>query len=386
MHAYGLFWYVLGMRSAIRNITSGAILVLAGLLGSCGDPRVIESSLNEQYKTENAGRVRVEIRDAYELAQIAYALAEARHGDANRTWNKGAYYDAMTAHFEPYKNHPAIDAVDFKKWPEYWSYRQNSLAYTYDNGELAHSGVYETLWKRGEDKFAKVKNQLEVFAREADFDAFYAEQEEYYTYLEDEFSELVDPAAMQRWLHENFAARYDSYLIAISPLVGGAHNFAIVRDTDYAEAIITISASNVYDTDRDANGIVSDAARLKFSRLIFTELDHNYVNPASDRFKSEIKSAVGDVDQWNASDDYRSAEATFNEYVTWAIFPLFVRSEYGEAYVDAAVADVNRVMTRRGFEKFPEFNEWVLSSSTFSSDAKSVEASYAEIIAWFAAQ
>ena len=377
---------LLDMMGATRIAASGAALVLAGLLTSCGDPRVIESTFDDQYKAENTGKVRVEIREAYELAQIAYALAEARQSDANRAWTKGAYYDAMMAHFAPYKDHPAIDAVDFKKWPDYWSYRQNSLAYSYRDGKLDHAGVYETLWNSGEDKFQKVKNQLEVFARDADFDAFYAEQADYYAYLEGEFSELVDPAAMQRWLHENFSARYDSYLIAISPLVGGAHNFAIVRDTDYAEAIITISASNVYDKDRDADGVISDAARLKFSRLIFTELDHNYVNPASDRFKSEIKSAVGDVDQWNASDDYRSAEATFNEYVTWAIFPLFVRSEYGEAYVDAAVADVNRVMTRRGFQKFPEFNDWVLSNNAFSTGVKSVEASYEEMIAWFVAQ
>lgn len=374
------------MKGATGIIVSGAILFVAGLLASCGDPRIIESTFDERYKVENSGKVRVEVRDAYELAQITYALAEARQNDRNRAWTKGAYYDAMMAHFAPYKDHPAINAVDFEKWPDYWSYRQNSLAYDYSKGKLTHSGVYETLWKGGEDKFAKVKGLLETFARDADFDAFYAEHENYYAYLENEFSELVDPAAMQRWLHVNFTARYDSYLIAISPLVGGAHNFAIVRDTDYAEAIITISASNVYDKDRDASGNISDEARLKFSRLIFTELDHNYVNPASDSFKSEIKRAVGDVDQWNASDDYRSAEATFNEYVTWAIFPLFVRSEYGQAYVDAAVADVNRVMIRRGFQKFPEFNDWVLSNTSFSTGAKSVEASYDELIGWFAAQ
>ena len=376
----------LKMMGATRILASGAALFFAGLLASCGDPRVIETTFDENYKAANAGKVRVEIRDAYELAQIAYALAEARRSDANRTWNKGAYYDAMTAHFAPHKNHPAIDAVDYEKWPEYWSYRQNSLAYSYKDGALVHTGDYETLWNSGEDKFAKAKSDLETFARDADFDAFYADHADYYAYLENEFSELVDPAAMQRWLHENFTARYDSYLIAISPLVGGAHNFAIVRDSHYAEAIITISASNIYDKDRDTEGNISAEARLKFSRVIFTELDHNYVNPASDRFKSEIKNAIGDVNQWNSSGDYRSAEATFNEYVTWAIFPLFVRSEYGDFYVEAAIADVNRVMTRRGFPKFPEFNEWMVSNTSFSTGAKPVEASYEDVIAWFAAQ
>lgn len=372
------------------------VFFFASLLVSCGDPqiddsqfvdpRIIEVSLDSQYKEDNAGHVRVTIPAAYELAQIAYALAESRGDGHGRTWNKGEYYNNMMAYFEPYKNHPAVDAVNYEEWFDYWSFRQNSIAYSYSDGSLTHMGVYKTLWNGGEDKFLKVKSQLEDFARDSGFNTFYADQLEYYTALEGEFTEIIDPESMQSWLHRNFTTRYDSYLIVISPLVGGAHNFAIVRDVDYAEAIITISASNVYDKERDSDGKISEEKVLKYSRLIFTELDHNYVNPVSERFKEDIEQAIGDISTWNTSDDYRSAEATFNEYVTWAIFPLFVKSEYGEAYVEAAVADVNRVMAKRGFVKFPEFSAWMLSNAALLDGTESVESAYADMVAWFAGQ
>ncbi len=356
------------------------------LLASCGDPRVIEVTLSEKHKIENTDKVRVEIPKAYELAQIAYALAEAKQESHGRTFEKSSYYKEVLAHFESNSDHPAIDAVQFWKWPDYWSYRQNSIAYSYDNGQLLHDGVYETFWRRGEDKFAAVKTELEAFAGESGFAEFYADHANYYARLEDEFSNIIDPKSMQSWLNSNFTARYDSYLIVLSPLVGGAHNFAIIQDKDYAEAVITISAPNIFDKYRDDAGNISDKAALRYSRLIFTELDHNYVNPASDQFKKEIKAAMPDVSTWNESNDYRSAEATFNEYVTWAIFALFVRDAYGDEHVRAAIDDINKSMKRRGFVRFSEFSKWITSFDPLAQGSNSVEELYPEIIAWFSTQ
>jgi hypothetical protein len=178
---------------------------------------------------------------------------------------------------------------------------------------------------------------------------------------------------MRGWLEGNFSARYDSYLIVISPLVGGAHNFAIVSDRKFREAMITISAPNVFDNNRNEEGQVPENVALKFARIVFTEVDHNYVNPASELFTTKIEKNIGEITQWNESNDYTTAVATFNEYVTWAIFPMYVRSIYGDADFNAAMSDVNRQMLRRGFLRFPEFSRWLNSADSHITEGKSLE-------------
>ena len=350
---------------------------------SCSDPRLIEQALPTSHKDANSGVARVEIPAVYELAQIVYALGEAKHDSQSRTWVKGEYYQRAMEFFEPYKDHPAVDAVFFEKWPDYWSYRQNSLAYQFEGEDIISGNVYDRLWSAGANKFEKAIPLLEDFAHESQFQTFFEENGDYYGALISEFSDIAEPDAMKAWLEENFSAQYDSYFIVISPLVGGAHNFAIVSDGEYAEALITISAPNIMDEYRDQSGEIADDRALRFVRTIFTELDHNYVNPVSERYKREISAAVGDVNQLNTSDDYRSPLATFNEYVTWALFPLFVAEIYGDEYVALSVDDTNSVMTRRGFVKFPEFNAWVREQFSGELSSNRFEDRYDELFEWF---
>ena len=266
----------------------------------------------------------------------------------------------MQEYFSGFADHDILAAVNYEKWTDYWSFRQNSIAYCYKDTKLVNDGVYRTLWDMGEDEF-----QLNTEA------------------LKGEFTSIVNPEGMRLWLEDNFSARYDSYLIVISPLVGGAHNFAIVSDQIFKEAIITISAPNVFDSKRNEDGQVPKEIALKFSRLVFTELDHNYQNPASELFTTKIKENIGKITQWNESNDYTTAFSTFNEYVTWAIFPLYVRSIYGDVYFNEAMSDVNRQMLRRGFVRFPEFSRWLNSADIQIPEGKSLESVFENIVAWF---
>lgn len=360
------------------------VLVYSTMLASsCSDPRLIDQSLPQSHKAENSGTTRVEIPEVYELAQIVYALGEQKHGSQSRIWTKGRYYEQIQSYFGPYQNHPAVDAVYFEKWPDYWSYRQNSLAFQLERESIVSGNVYDRLWSAGANQFEKAIPLLEDFARESQIQSFFEENGDYYEALISEFSDIAGPDAMKAWLEKNFSARYDSYFIVISPLVGGAHNFAIVRDTDYAEALITISAPNIMDEYRTDSGKIAEDRSLRFVRTIFTELDHNYINPVSERYKRKIDNAIGDVNQLNESDDYRSKLATFNEYVTWAIYPLFVADIYGDEKVAISISDVDSVMVSRGFVKFPEFNAWVHERFSGEMPASRFEDRYDELLDWF---
>jgi hypothetical protein len=259
------------------------------------DPRIVETTFEPKYIQKNTDKVRVVIPAAYELGQVAYTLSELRNQNYGRSYSKGKYYQEVREYFSDFTDHPILSAVNYEKWTDYWSFRQNGIAYSYKDKKLVNDGVYTTLWDMGEDQFQLNKAALEDFAKLSNFGSFYAAHSDYYEALKAEFSSIVNPQGMRLWLESNFSARYDSYLIVISPLVGGAHNFAIVSDQSFKEAIITISAPNVFDSKRNEEGQVPKEIALKFARLVFTELDHNYVNPVSELFTTEIKANIGEI-------------------------------------------------------------------------------------------
>ncbi len=63
--------------------------------------------------------------------------------------------------FSGFADHHILPAVNYEKWTDYWSFRQNSIAYSYKDTELVNDGVYRTLWDMGEDEFRLNRKALE---------------------------------------------------------------------------------------------------------------------------------------------------------------------------------------------------------------------------------
>ena len=63
------------------------------------------------------------------------------------------------------------------------------------------------------------------------------------------------------------------------------------------------------------------------SRVVFTEIDHNFVNPLSDKKIDIINKVFADRNRWtkegNGTSAYESAYSVFNEYMTWGLFSLY---------------------------------------------------------------
>lgn len=103
------------------------------------------------------------------------------------------------------------------------------------------------------------------------------------------------------------------------------------------------------------------------SLVVFTEIDHNFVNPVSDKFMADINKAFTNRKIWvkagtNGTDMYGSEYAVFNEYMTFGMYSLYCMDNFKKADVDVAVGKMERLMSRgRGFINFAAFNQQLIA-------------------------
>ena len=62
--------------------------------------------------------------------------------------------------------------------------------------------------------------------------------------------------------------------------------------------------------------------RVIDNHTIFSEMDHGYVNPISDIY-SELIAKNFDLKKWDKESGYPEINS-FNEYMTWAVYDLFI--------------------------------------------------------------
>ncbi|MEL7123552.1 MAG: DUF4932 domain-containing protein, partial [Bacteroidota bacterium] len=95
------------------------------------------------------------------------------------------------------------------------------------------------------------------------------------------------------------------------------------------------------------------------SLSILLEIDHNYINPISDQYINEIESAIPDYKKWNnRKRGYSSNLSTFNEYMTWAVFSLYVKENKPSHQVDTMIDIQEKFMVEsRKFIHFRAFNQ-----------------------------
>jgi hypothetical protein len=120
------------------------------------------------------------------------------------------------------------------------------------------------------------------------------------------------------------------------------------------------------------------------SGIVFTEIDHNYVNPVSCMYRKAIDSVFSERTIWanKQASGYGSAESVFNEYMTHAVFCLYIYDTYDKVTADMVVADrIYMMIDRRGFIKFREFNT-ALMEIRKANPGKTVAALYPQVIEW----
>ena len=101
------------------------------------------------------------------------------------------------------------------------------------------------------------------------------------------------------------------------------------------------------------------------SGIVFTEIDHNYVNPATNNYIKPVDSIFSNPNIWtkqgSGSNFYLSPVGVFNEYMTWAVFCLYVKDRYDKATANLVIEERESLMVeKRNFVKFKAFDEALL--------------------------
>lgn len=341
--------------------------------------------INEKYR----GKVVVEVPEVYELMQIACSLTESFQDDSNLLRKNRDYYDDVYKHFEDFENHPLVLTVNdfFTKHGiprSQHSIRLNSLNYNLDrNYNVNLKNFLIPLSNRDQDKTFIIPNYIDLiedFAKQSNFKDFYEQHNSYYNRLINNYYKLCDFQGMKTWLENKFDSKYQSYRIIFSPLTGGFNSTVRFPTMNQIFAFVSAPKENIKTLSPKEFEMTSSRS----SRVVFTEIDHNYVNPLTDQYLKELDNAISDYKYWNAQENslYSSKYKTFNEYMTWSVFNLYALDTYSEENSDAIIkGPTDQITDRRKFIRFREFNKELIRLYESKNKPK-IEELYEPIFEW----
>jgi len=349
------------------------------------------SNYNNEYVRKTKGSFEILIPEIYELANIVLYLSNCSEKTNNHPKTK--YSKRVDDYFAPVKNHKLIQVLNGnckgdKFWNTYYGFRENSLCFSYDDNNLIS---YETPYKNvyWDDssifggQFRNMLYLIQDFSNRSNFRTFYQDNLNYYRGLLNRQNELLPINQMWKWLENEFPQRMDSYKIVFSSLIEGSHstqkfNKGFFREPEFQECIMFINSTESIDSKSEYDTQLKEGL---MSGIVFTEIDHNYVNPTSRMNIDAIKDLLKDKDFWASKDaqkNYSSEYAIFNEYMTHSIFCLYSQEVYDKEISQEIVKKRIQLMKKRGYLKFEQFNKKLLELMTENS--KSVYDSYSYII------
>lgn len=331
------------------------------------------SDFTAEYQAARQAKVSFEIPEVYELANVALFLSNC----ATQTGNAPAtpYAQRVKEHFAPYSQHPLIRWLNARctgnaLWDMYYGFRENSVCFAFDRTYLKYATPYKQVYWDGSDllggHFRNVLYLVQDFAEKSKFRQFYAANQAYYQKLLARQEQLLAVKPMWDWLEREFPQRMDAYKIVFSPLIGGSHSTqkfqqGFFLEPEFEECVMFINSPETIDQHLE----YAEAYKAGLmAGIVFTEIDHNYVNPASDQHQEAIQSLIRDKNAWaspTAQSYYGSTAAIFNEYMTHALFCLYVKeSKTPVDLQNQIIARRIELMNRRGFTKFAAFNQKLL--------------------------
>lgn len=348
------------------------------------------ANFSDEYVQLHKGKFEVEIPEVHELANVMVAICKIGQLDSNMIDMTTRYHSEVLTHFQAYTAHPAIEIInkyitgvmDEKSYWYYYALKMNACGYLFDedNGIIDDEIIHKMGFEGLEDPFIKDKELFANFAEQSDFRQFYSDHKGYYDSLVDTYKHLNPIDKMQRWLESKFTFGYGNYHVTFSPLVGGAHSTQRFEDNGFEKTVMFVCRA---EPSPKYNQNVNE---MLDSRIVFTEIDHNFVNPISNNHLTQITNAISDREKWvkegDGTSSYSSSYHVFNEYMTWAIFSLYCLDNFPIADVAQFVPIMETQMAKqRGFRKFDEFNQKLIT--LYQNDPNlNIDTLYKQILTW----
>ena len=334
------------------------------------------------------------IPEVYELMQIAIALTDTSivtnqvKMHANNVRSNTAYYQLIVNQFGKYRDHDLVKKLNksFAKTAMNYVYQlQNAYNAAFDGNQIIKEKKMPTerlLWI-GLNSVSK--EEIEQFGSAIGFRAFYQTQLPFYAALLQNVQQKLNVPQIQRWLEDLFSTKYDLYQIVVSPLSGGFHFTQRFTMDQQKTNVIWISAPYQYDT------LVYSPQQIAalYTSVAFTEIDHNYVNPVTDQYKTSVNAIMGGVNRGKWIDErgdaamYGSGYAVFNEYMTHGVYLLYVKDHFDTAaYQLALKSKTNSMVNARKYIQFKAFYEMLLKLYENRMKGQTIEDLYPAVIEW----
>lgn len=361
----------------------------------------VANYFDKQFVKLNDGKVSFDIPETYELANIIWTLSPSGRKVTDLNTN-GDYYKKVIEYFRPFQNHPIFKSLSFPDSiysEKYYDFRENSFAFNFKdqksgstNCKLLFNGPYYFVYGNelsNSSLFGKLKPLIEDFANKSKFRKFYIQNTNFYKKEILRQTELMPVKKMWNWLETEFPkTKYNSYRVIFSPLISGTHSTqnytsAVNYPIFFTEAVMFVCGPDRYDarkelTEKQKEGLLSG--------IVFTEIDHNYVNPATNKYSKLIDSIFLNRSLWakksTSADFYRNGISVFNEYMTHSVFCLYISDNYDKESADYIISNREALMIdKRNFIRFKEFNQELIRLRQENRNLKTVEL-YPLILNW----
>jgi hypothetical protein len=352
------------------------------------------ANFSTEYIQQHKGTFRVEIPEVHELANIMVAISKIGRLDSNMVDMRTDYHASVMKHFKPFDNHAAIDTLnkyitgvlDQESYWYYYALKMNACGYLLNkDGEIINDNIIQKMgFESSEDPFVANAALFQDFAIQSGFRQFYRNHKTYYDSLVSSYRLLNPIGKMQQWLEDKFPYDYEGYLVTFSPLVNGAHATQQFENNGYKQTVMFVCSAHSSDKYNQNEN------EMRNSRVVFTEIDHNFVNPVSYQYSEQIDLALTAREKWvkegAGTGGYGSPLSVFNEYMTWAIFSQYCYDHYPEVDASAVISHMEKQMVnRRGFILFDKFNQQLIAQYKGNPEIE-IDALYKEMIAWCIAQ
>jgi uncharacterized protein DUF4932 len=362
------------MKHFIVTTMAGIILLACG----CNGPTTPELVASPQ--PLDTSRVRIVIPEVYELANVIIAMTTFGQTNSVAVRRTGAYYQEVNATFSTFREHPSMRELQLgssNPLLQYYEFRDNSSAYVFENGEIRRNAAASTSWSR--NLFRDRRAAAQSFADASQFRTFFAANESVYVDQIARYRAAAEVDDIAAWLEREFPGiRYRHYTVVLSPLVYGSHS-ANFPSTN--EAIFFVAGPDVTSDASTSPGV----RKAVIQRILFTEIDHAFVNPVTDRNRSAVTAAFQNRGKWTTDESsfYDSPITVFNEYMTWAVFLLYAQDRLSEAdFNSLRQLTVQQMEGSRRFQRFGAFFTQLLSIYRARAAGTTVADLFPQIITW----
>lgn len=351
----------------------------------------LKPTFSTKHINRHRGQVFFEVPPVFELVNIALSLTEKGQEDFNMIEHELSYYEEVQKYFQAYKDHPLIQFLNEEMEDQedylsiYLKYRDYSIALSFDGEKAINNGEYPKPY-RFNPWFGEAFKLLNDFARDADFVRFYQKNKGYYGKVRHEQAQFMPVMNMWNWLESLFPGRFDGFRVIFSPLVSGAHSFRSFEMTNYKEGVMFVNAADLTLEENNTNA-EKEGYR---SGIIFTEIDHGYVDQVTDEYTDQIAPIFVNRDKWVSPGGdakwYATPNLVFNEYMTHALYLVWARERYEDVVFQKIRRSRESLMLGRRFIRFKSFYEALQTIFEAQKEGIDIEEVYPAIISWAAEQ